>query len=170
MSPLAHRHAVLSMARLPHPSPTPSISTENYLSLLARTCKLESATVRLPNQCSADELPTLSHHCLLSVCINQLDKADGQLIPGKYIYLLGMQCLVSLFDGLTRYTFPLYNTLAVQKPPVGSMEPACAPDPLNVGQNLARPHAMPNAEWPVPLMAPTFLLTPKLFNSIFSDV
>ena len=33
-----------------------------------------------------------------------------------------MQCLVSLSDGLAGYTFPLYNTLAAQNPPMGSTE------------------------------------------------
>ncbi|KAI0272020.1 hypothetical protein BGY98DRAFT_936829 [Russula aff. rugulosa BPL654] len=41
-----------------------------------------------------------------------------------YIYLLGVQYLVSLSDGLTGYSFHLYNTVAVQNPPTGSTEPA----------------------------------------------
>ena len=69
--------------------------------------------VRLPNQRSADKFTTFSCDCLLSVSIDQLDKTDVPLIPEAYIYLLGVQCLVSLSDGLAGYTFPLYNTLAV---------------------------------------------------------
>jgi hypothetical protein len=49
----------------------------------------------------------------------------------RCIYLLGVQCLVSLSDGLAEYTFPLYYTLAVQKPPTGSTEPMRAPGPLD---------------------------------------
>ncbi|KAF8492088.1 hypothetical protein F5888DRAFT_248189 [Russula emetica] len=41
--------------------------------------------------------------------IDQLDKADAPLIPEAYIYLLGLQYLVSLSDGLAGYTFPLYT-------------------------------------------------------------
>jgi hypothetical protein len=82
--------------------------------------------VRLPHRRSADKLPTVSRYCLLSVSIDQLDKADAPLIPEAFIYLLGVACLVSLSDGLARYTSPLYNTIAVQKPPAGSMEPARA--------------------------------------------
>jgi hypothetical protein len=78
--------------------------------------------VRLPHRRSADKLPTVSRYCLLSVSIDQLDKADAPLIPEAFIYLLGVQCLVSLSDGLARYTSPLYNTIAVQKPPAGSIE------------------------------------------------
>jgi hypothetical protein len=83
--------------------------------------------VRVPDQCSADKLPTFYHHCLLSVRIDQLSKADAPFIPETYIYLLGMQCFVSLSDGLAGYAFPLYNTLAVQKPPAASTEPVRAP-------------------------------------------
>jgi hypothetical protein len=124
--------------------------------------------VRLPHRRSPDKLPTLSRHCLLSVSIDQLDKADAPLIPEAYIHLLGVQCLVSLSDGLARYTFPLYNTLAVQKPPAASTEPVRAPGPLDVARNRAGPRAMLNVGWPALLAALTFLLTPKL--SIFGDV
>jgi len=37
-----------------------------------------------------------------------------------------MQCLVSISDGLAGYTFPLYNTLAVQKALAHSIEPVRA--------------------------------------------
>ncbi|KAI0300723.1 hypothetical protein B0F90DRAFT_1722805 [Multifurca ochricompacta] len=64
-------------------------------------------------------------------CIDQLDKADAPPIPEAYIYLLGVQCLVSLSDGLAGYAIPLYNTFAIQKPPAGSTEPVRAPGPLD---------------------------------------
>ncbi|KAI0260889.1 hypothetical protein BGY98DRAFT_1116908, partial [Russula aff. rugulosa BPL654] len=51
----------------------------------------------------------------------KLDKTDTPLIPDAYIYLLGVQCLISIVDGLTGYGLPLY--LAVQNPPTGSTEP-----------------------------------------------
>ena len=116
---------------------------------------------------------------LLSVSIDQLDKADAPLIPEAYIYLLGVQCLVSLSDGLAGYTFPLYNTLAVQKPPAGSTEPVRAPGPLDpttlpeteparVGLQTVR--AMLNAGWPALLAALSFLLTTNLSDSLFGDV
>ena len=52
------------------------------------------------NLCSADKLLTFSCHSLLSVSIDQLNKADALLTPEAYIYLLGKQCLVSLSNGL----------------------------------------------------------------------
>ncbi|KAI0264545.1 hypothetical protein BGY98DRAFT_1040842, partial [Russula aff. rugulosa BPL654] len=36
-------------------------------------------------------------------CIDQLDRADAPLIPEAYTYLLCVQYLVSLSDGLTGY-------------------------------------------------------------------
>jgi len=53
------------------------------------------------------------------------------LIPEAYIYLSGVQCPVSLSDGLAGYSFPLYNTLTVQNPSTGSTELMCAPGPLD---------------------------------------
>jgi hypothetical protein len=85
--------------------------------------------VRLPNRRSANELPTFSRHHHLSINIDQLDKTDTPLIPDAYIYLLGVQCLISIVDGLTGYGLPLY--LAVQNPPTGSTEPVHVPGPLD---------------------------------------
>ena len=135
--------------------------------------------VRLPNRHFADKSPTFPRDCLLSVSIDQLDKADAPLIPEAYIYLLGVQCLVSLSDGFAGYTFPLYNTLAVQKPPAGSTEPVRAPGPLDpttlpetepARAGLQTVRAMLTAGWPALLAALSFLLTTNLSDSIFGDV
>jgi hypothetical protein len=91
------------------------IGTEAVLSV--QIPNKEGAMVRLPDHRSADRLPTLSRHCLLSVSIDPLNKVDASLIPEAYIYLLGVQCLVSLADGLVRYTFPLCNIIVVQNHP-----------------------------------------------------
>ena len=104
-------------------------------SLEGAHCSDESAMVRLPNRCSANGLPTFSLHRLLPISIDQLDKADAPLISKTYIYLLGVQYLVSLSDGLTGYSFHLYNTVAVQNPPTGSTEPVrvlCPLDPMTL--------------------------------------
>ena len=118
-------------------------------------------------------LPIPSHS------IDQLDKTDAPPIPEAYIYLLGVQCLVSLCDGLAGYAIPLYNTLAVQKPPARSSEPVRAPGPLDpstlpeseparVGLQTVR--AMVNAGWPAMLAALSFLLTTNLSDPLFGDV
>ena len=56
-----------------------------------------------------DKWPTFSHHFLLSISIDQLDKTDAPLIPEAYINILGMQYPVSFFNGLTGYTVPLQH-------------------------------------------------------------
>ncbi|KAI9452204.1 hypothetical protein F5148DRAFT_1237059 [Russula earlei] len=100
-------------------------------------------------------------------------------VQWAYIYLLGVQCLVSLSDGFAGYTIPLYNTLAVQKSPAGSAEPVRAPGPLDpstlpateparVGLQTVR--AMLNAGWPALLAALSFLLTTNLSDPLFGDV
>jgi hypothetical protein len=87
-----------------------------------------------------------------------------------------VQCLVSLPDGLAGYTFPFYNTLAVQKLPAALTEPVHAPgsldptalsetEPAQAGPQTV--HAMRNAGWPALLAAHSFLLTTNLSDSIF---
>jgi hypothetical protein len=100
--------------------------------------------VRLPDQRSADRPPTFSHHYLLSVTIDQLDnfKTDALLIPETYIYLLGMQCLDSLFDGLAGYTVPsLSVTSSRSKNP-----PRVQPCPLDPTMLLEIESAQPGHE------------------------
>jgi hypothetical protein len=83
------------------------------------------------------------------------------------------------FPTASRYTFPLYNTLAVQKPPVGSTEPVRAPGPLDPTTHpetepalagLRTVRVMLNAGWPAHLAALSFLLTSNLSDPIFGDV
>jgi hypothetical protein len=118
--------------------------------------------VRLPNRRSANELPTFSRHHHLSINIDQLDKTDAPLIPDAYISLLGVQCLISIVDGLTGYGLPLY--LAVLNPPTGSTEPVRVPTrPYDAPQaaltGLQTVGAMLNAGWPAHLVTPSFLFT-----------
>ncbi|KAI9435094.1 hypothetical protein H4582DRAFT_1817945 [Lactarius indigo] len=112
-------------------------------------------------------------------CIDQLDKADAPPIPDAYIYLIGVQCLVSLSDGLAGYAIPLYTTLAVQKPLPGSAEPVRAPgalDPSTLPQTeparagLLTVCAMLNAGWPALLASLSFLLSTNLSDALFGDV
>lgn len=124
-------------------------------------------------------MPTCARRCLLSISIDQLDKADAPPIPEAYIYLLGVQCLVSLSDGIAGYVFPLYHTLAVQKPPAGSTETVRAPGPLDpttlpetepARAGLQTVRAMLNAGWPALLAALSFLLTTNLSDPLFGDI
>ncbi|KAF8267460.1 hypothetical protein EI94DRAFT_1730637 [Lactarius quietus] len=112
-------------------------------------------------------------------CIDQLDKADAPPIPDAYIYLLGVQCLVSLSDGLAGYAIPLYSSFAMQKPPAGSTEPVRAPGALDPSTlpdaeparaGLLTVCAMLNAGWPALLAALSFLLGTNLSDALFGDV
>ena len=136
--------------------------------------------VRLPNRCSANGLSTSLHYLLIS--IDQLDKADVPLFPKAYIHLRGVQCPVLLSDGLTGYSFPpsfpLYNTLVVQKLPTDSTEPVRAPGPLDpmtlpetkpTRTGLQTVRAMLNVGSPAHLVTLPFLFT-TLSDPTFSWV
>ena len=62
---------------------------------------------------------------LIILSIDQLDKTNAPLIPNAYIYLLGVQFLVSLSDGLVGYAILLYSSFA--KLPTGSTDPIRTP-------------------------------------------
>jgi hypothetical protein len=135
--------------------------------------------VRLPDQRSADRVPTYSCYCPLLLATVSSRQGRCAAHPGGMHISLGVKCLLSLSDGLAEYTFPLYNTLAVQKPPVGSTEPVRAPGPLDpttlpetepAQAGLRTICTMLNAGWPALLAALSFLLTSNLSDSIFGDV
>ena len=108
--------------------------------------------------------------------IHPLDKAGAPPIPETYTYLFAVQCHVWFCDGLAGYMTPPHNTLAVQKPPMGSPEPVRAPGPLNRSTlpesepargGLQTVRAMLNAVWPVLLATLSFLLTTNLSDALF---
>ena len=134
--------------------------------------------VRLPNHRSADRLLSFSRHRRLSVNIDHLDKLDAPLIPGAYICLLDMPCLVSLSKGLAGYTFPLCNTLAVQKTPASSTKPVRGLGLLPYDPPQAKPararlrtvRATLNTGRPALLTTISFILTTNFSDSIFGDI
>jgi hypothetical protein len=76
------------------------------------------------------------------------------LMPEAYKYLIGMQCLVSLSDGLAGYPFPLYNTRGFNQNPYVHRTPStllCCPKPSQPG--LRTVCAMLNAGWPALIAA-----------------
>ena len=83
--------------------------------------------VRLPINVLPTSGQLFSHHFLLSINIDQLDKTDAPLIPEAYIHLLGMQHPVSFSNGLKGYTVPLQhprspkNHARVQTEPVRAL-------------------------------------------------
>ena len=84
---------------------------------------------------------------------------------------------MSLSDGLTGYTYPLYDILVVRKQPAGSTEPVRASHPVDPTLPESEPawlglqavRAILNAGWPALPAALSFLLTTSLSDSIFVD-
>ncbi|KAL7278295.1 hypothetical protein ACG7TL_008271 [Trametes sanguinea] len=112
-------------------------------------------------------------------CIDQLDKADSPPIPESYLYLLGVQCLVSLCEGFAAFTAPLYNSIMVQKPrspgdPVIRAPPALdlskMPQDEPATKHLRTVHDMVESAWPALLAALSFLISTNLSDELFVDV
>jgi hypothetical protein len=113
------------------------------------------------------------------VSIDQLDKADSPPIPEPYIYLLGVQCLVSLCEGFASFVGPIYNTLMVQKPRSAGEPVVRAPAAIDLGtlpqdepstKQLRTTHDMIDNGWPALLAALSFVISTNLSDELFVDV
>ena len=111
--------------------------------------------------------------------IDQLDKADSPPIPESYIYLLGVQCLVSLCEGFASFTAPLYNSIMVQKPRTAGEPVIRAPPALDIStlpqddtvtRQLHTVHCMVESGWPALLAALSFLISTNLADEFFVDL
>lgn len=111
--------------------------------------------------------------------IDQLDKADSPPIPESYIYLLGVQCLVCLCDGLAAYTGPLYNTIVVLKPREAGDAPVRAPPALDFDtlpsdepstKQLRIVRDIIDSGWPALLAGLSFIIATNLSDELFVDV
>ncbi|KAF5350099.1 hypothetical protein D9756_009239 [Leucocoprinus leucothites] len=112
-------------------------------------------------------------------CIDQLDKADTPPIPESYIYLLALQCLVSLCEGFASFVGPLYTTLVVQRPRQPGDAAIRAPPALDL---TTLPPNEPSTThllivrdiiengWPALLAALSFIVTTNLSDELFVDV
>jgi hypothetical protein len=135
---------------------------------------------------------------VLHCSIDQLDKADAPPIPDAYIYLLAVQCLVSLCEGLASFTGPLYTMLVIQKPrsagePVVRAPPALdlsslsttttdhsqSQQPQHTSTPLATPaqisqlhtvRAIIEHGWPALLAALSFIIATNLSDELFVEV
>ena len=111
--------------------------------------------------------------------IDQLDKADAPPIPEPYIYLLGVQCLISLCEGFASCVGPLYNTIMVQRPRAAGEPVVRAPPALEVStlpaedpaaRQLRSVYAMVECGWPALLAALSFVIATNLSEELFLDV
>ncbi|KAJ4490805.1 hypothetical protein J3R30DRAFT_3752338 [Lentinula aciculospora] len=112
-------------------------------------------------------------------CIDQLDKADSPPIPESYIYLLAVQCLVSLCEGFATFSAPLYNTIIIQKPRSAGEAPVRAPPALDFTtlssdepstQHLQIVRGIIESNWPALLAALSFVIATNLSDEIFVDI
>lgn len=112
-------------------------------------------------------------------CIDQLDKADSPPIPEAYIYLLAVQCIVSLCEGFASFTGPLYTSIMVQRPRAAGEPVIRAPAALDLStlpqddpatQHLAIVRSMVENGWPALLAALSFIISTNLSDELFIDV
>lgn len=110
--------------------------------------------------------------------IDQLDKADSPIIPESYIYLLALQCLVSICEGFASFTFPIYSGIAVQRPRAAGDAVITAPPALDLStlpdadattHDLRVVGAMVDSGWPGLLSALSFFITTNLSDDLFAD-
>ncbi|KAK0468574.1 hypothetical protein IW261DRAFT_1518270 [Armillaria novae-zelandiae] len=112
-------------------------------------------------------------------CIDQLDKADSPPIPESYIYLLGIQCLVSLCEGFASFTGPLYTSIVIQKPRAAGEAVNRAPPALDLStlpaDDITTKHLhivrdIIESGWPALLAALSFVISTNLSDELFADV
>lgn len=115
----------------------------------------------------------------LKCSIDQLDKADSPPIPEPYIYLLAVQCIVSLCEGFASFTGPLYSSIMVQKPRAAGETVIRAPAALDLSQlpaddivtkQLRTVRDMVASGWPALLAALSFIISTNLSDDLFADV
>ncbi|KAI0668157.1 hypothetical protein C8Q78DRAFT_980256 [Trametes maxima] len=165
-----------------HPS---SSSTENLYGLdvggvAGMVASAASATVSgVANMISSEAGLSVQGSAMKLQCIDQLDKADSPPIPEAYLYLLGVQCLVSLCEGFATFTAPLYNSIMVQKPRSAGEPVIRAPPALDLSQlqsddpaakQLHTVHNMVESGWPALLAALSFIISTNLSDELFVDV
>ncbi|KAG9095186.1 hypothetical protein FS749_010913 [Ceratobasidium sp. UAMH 11750] len=112
-------------------------------------------------------------------CIDQLDKADSPIIPETYIYLLSLQCFVSLAESLTSSALQQYTSIMLQRPRAAGEAIVRAPPALDlstlpegdpISQQLKTTYAMLESGWPGLLAALSFFITTNLSEELFADV
>ncbi|KAJ7226681.1 hypothetical protein GGX14DRAFT_692973 [Mycena pura] len=112
-------------------------------------------------------------------CIDQLDKADAPPIPESYIYLLGVQCIVSLCEGFAAFTGPLYSTIVIQRPRAAGEAVVRAPPALDLAAlpeddpattQLRIIGAIIESGWPAFLAALSFIIATNLSDDLFVEV
>ncbi|KAF9559372.1 hypothetical protein CPC08DRAFT_666543 [Agrocybe pediades] len=112
-------------------------------------------------------------------CIDQLDKADAPAIPETYIYLLAVQCIISLCEGFASFSGPIYSTIAVQRPRAAGDAVIRAPPALDLEKlpqddpqtyHLRIVQSTISQTWPAFLAALSFIISTNLSDELFVEV
>lgn len=120
-----------------------------------------------------------NHKLRLSKSIDQLDKADSPPIPDSYIYLLTLQCLVTLVEGFASLVLPLYNSITIVRPRAAGESVIHAPQALDLSSlppddtstiQLKTVHDILEQGWPPLLAALSFYTSTNLSDELFADV
>jgi hypothetical protein len=98
------------------------------------------------------------------------------MIPEGYIYVLGLQCLVSIAEGFAATALPAFASLTPNPPngetprlpPALNLENLPPDDP--VVQRLRSDKRMIEAGWPALLASLSFLMNTNLSDELFGDV
>ncbi|KAL1741643.1 guanine nucleotide exchange factor in Golgi transport N-terminal-domain-containing protein [Schizophyllum fasciatum] len=157
-----------------------SYSLESVSGMTGMVATAASATVSgVVNMLGSTGGLSMQNSTLKLQCIDQLDKAEAPPIPESYIYLLGLQCLVSLCEGFAAYTGPLYTALVIQRPRAAGDAVIRAPPALDVS---SLPPDEPTTKqlnivqrcigdgWPALLAGLSFIISTNLSDELFADV
>ncbi|KAL1725821.1 guanine nucleotide exchange factor in Golgi transport N-terminal-domain-containing protein, partial [Schizophyllum commune] len=157
-----------------------SYSLESVSGMTGMVATAASATVSgVVNMLGASGGLSMQNSTLKLQCIDQLDKAEAPPIPESYIYLLGLQCLVSLCEGFAAYTGPLYTALVIQRPRAAGDAVIRAPPALDLD---SLPPDEPSTKqlnivkrcigdgWPALLAGLSFIISTNLSDELFADV
>ncbi|KAI8977746.1 hypothetical protein BD414DRAFT_154340 [Trametes punicea] len=164
----------------PHSASTDSVYGLDVGGVAGMVASAASATVSgVANMMTTEAGLSVQNSAMKLQCIDQLDKADSPPIPESYLYLLGVQCLVSLCEGFAAFTAPMYNSIMVQKPRAAGDPVVRAPPALDlskmpsdelVTRQLRTVHDMVESAWPALLAALSFLISTNLSDELFVDV
>ena len=108
--------------------------------------------------------------------IDQLDKADAPPIPESYVYLLAVQCIVSLCEGFASFCGPIYSNLVLQRPREATIRAPPALDLDNLPQDESQTQhlrivqSIVSQSWPAFLAALSFIIATNLSDEIFVEV
>ena len=115
----------------------------------------------------------------MDVSIDQLDKADAPPIPESYIYLLAVQCIVSLCEGFASFSGPIYTNIVMQRPRAPGEAVMRAPPALDMStlpqndpqtKQLFIVQSIISQAWPALLAALSFIIATNLSDELFVEV